>query len=74
MVVGGQWGRLTMGNYCALGQRGTIVIGQHNRRFASVYPFVLRREPWPGVPDGVNGPRLRATSTSATTSGWATTS
>ncbi len=54
MVVGGQWGRLTMGNYCALGQRGTIVIGQHNRRFASVYPFVLRREPWPGVPDGVN--------------------
>lgn len=52
-VVGPQFDRLEVGAYCSIGGRVTFVLGQHNHRFVSTFPFRLLPEPWTNVPHQV---------------------
>ena len=48
-IVGGQFGKLTIGKFCTLGQKGTIVLGQHNYRFATIFNFREWHASWSHV-------------------------
>ena len=48
-IVGAQFAKLTIGKFCTLGQKGTIVLGQHNYRFATIFNFREWHSSWDNV-------------------------
>jgi acetyltransferase-like isoleucine patch superfamily enzyme len=50
-VVEPATGWLSIGRYCSIAIQVTIVLGNHNHRFATTYPFASLRTHWPSAPD-----------------------
>lgn len=42
-------GRLVIGRYCSIAAQVTVLLGNHNTRFATTYPFGTLRHQWPEV-------------------------
>ena len=53
-VIDPEYGSLSIGRFCSIASHVTIVIGNHDHRLITTYPFATLGRDWPTLPDGAS--------------------